>query len=31
VYYVGNQAVANPETLYVGDLADAIVQKMGIS
>ena len=29
-YYVGNSRVANPEILYVGDLADAIVQKMGV-
>ena len=29
-YYVGNNRVANSEILYVGDLADAIVQKMGV-
>ena len=29
-YYVGNSLVVNPEILYVGDLADAIVQKMGV-
>ena len=31
VYFVGNNRVANPEILFVGDLANAIVQKMGIS
>ena len=30
-YYVGNNRVADPQILYVGDLADAIVQKMGVS
>jgi len=30
-YFVGNRRVANPQILYVGDLADAIVEKMGIS
>ena len=29
-YYVGNNRVADPQILYVGDLADAIVQKMGV-
>ena len=29
-YYVGNNRIANSEILYVGDLADAIVQKMGV-
>jgi len=28
-YFVGNSRVANPQILYVGDLADAIVEKMG--
>jgi len=30
-YFVGNSRVANPQILYVGDLAPAIVDKMGIS
>ena len=30
VFFVGNNRVANPEILYVGDLAENIVQKMGI-
>ena len=30
VYFVGNNRVADPQILYVGDLADAIVQKMGV-
>lgn len=31
VYFVGNKRVANPEVLFVGDLAENIVQKMGIT
>jgi len=31
VFYKGNDPVETTGTLYVGDLADAIVQKMGIS
>ena len=30
-YFVGNSRVANPQILYAGDLADAIVEKMGVS
>ena len=31
VFYKGNDRVETTETLYVGDLADTIVQKMGVS
>ena len=31
VFYKGNDRIETTETLYVGDLADAIVQKMGVS
>ena len=31
VFYKGNDRVETTETLYVGDLANTIVQKMGVS
>ena len=31
VFYKGNDPIETTETLYVGDLADTIVQKMGVS